>query len=72
MAQTKLDLTCPDCGRKVKAAHFMRAATQVVRRTCPGCKQRWQVKLAPLGARPGVFFHEATWTRLTELDGAER
>jgi hypothetical protein len=60
-------LRTPCCGgRAVRAASFMLHGVQVVTRTCPKCKGRWQVVLQPLGAvvvdEDSGFAHRAEWT----------
>jgi hypothetical protein len=59
----KLQLTCPDCGRKVPPCDFFYCATVIIRRRCK-CSQNWAIKIRPVQAHPlGAYVHELTWTR---------
>lgn len=64
--EAQVALTCAGCGRKVRPAALYHHAVTLVRRTCPGCRQLWLVKLEPMPVRRrGVLaVHVATWTRL--------
>lgn len=58
-----LRFLCPSCGTKLAGIEPMDAATQVVTRTCPACKDRWQLVVARLGAqRDGMRLDKATIT----------
>jgi hypothetical protein len=66
MIEDGLRLRCPDCGRALRRAHLLHHGTLVLRRTCPGCRERWQVVVSPMGQpRPGMHLHELTWARRT-------
>lgn len=41
-----LPYRCPDCSAKLPPCNGMKEATQVVKRTCRRCGQRWQIKIA--------------------------
>jgi len=43
----KLHFKCPDCNHKLASVPGMDIAIQVVARTCPRCKARFQVKIVP-------------------------
>ncbi len=55
-------LRLPCCQRKLKL-EVGSAATIVVRRRCPVCRARWQVKVIPLKSDPekGIHFHKLDW-----------
>lgn len=57
-----LRFTCPSCGSKFRPVEGMAHATQVVRRTCRGCRETWQLKVSRL---TGIFSEGIT------LDQAE-
>lgn len=62
----ELPLRCPDCDRKLPAIPFFKEATHVCRRTCPGCRERWFLKVVPrsiLGGKGTASILE--WTRIT-------
>jgi transcription elongation factor Elf1 len=42
-----LTYQCPSCQRKLAPVGGMQTATQVVRRKCQGCGERWQIVVAP-------------------------
>jgi transcription elongation factor Elf1 len=42
-----LGFRCPACNAKIKSVASMNYATQVVQRTCPKCRAKWQLKVTP-------------------------
>ena len=63
---TKLKLRTPCCDRAVVGVPLMDSATELVRRTCPACGDRYQVRIAPIRRGVAVWVHEVTWTRLSK------
>jgi len=64
MTELLIGLKTPCCTRVVRGAALMHHAVQVIRRSCPKCRVRWQVILRPIGEpRPGMWVHIAEWTR---------
>lgn len=57
-----LRFNCPSCDSKLSPVEGMDHATQVVRRTCPRCRETWQLKVSRL---TGIFSEGIT------LDQAE-
>jgi len=47
-----LRFNCPSCGAKLRPVEGMDHATQVVRRTCPKCRETWQLKVSRIDRRP--------------------
>lgn len=64
MSPTSIRLRCPDCGRGLPPAPLFRYATDVRRRSCPRCGQRWSLVLRPMVARWWGVATEVTWTRM--------
>jgi hypothetical protein len=46
-APRSLEYTCPSCERRLRPVEGMTAATQVVKRTCRRCGERWQIVITP-------------------------
>ncbi len=61
MKPATIQLVCPRCQRKMRPAPLMVHATDVRRRTCPGCRRRWQIKITPQSHRDGRYVHVAEW-----------
>lgn len=55
---------CPSCGAKLRPVSSMEAGTQIVRRTCRGCGERWQLVVEPLVIREGLRLDKATFAFL--------
>ena len=67
MTTTTNELRCPNCDRKLRGTEIMEHATLVIQRTCPGCRMRWQVVIAPgkrieSGPLAGAITQVAEWT----------
>jgi len=58
---TTLTFKCPSCGAKLPQVEAQQIATQVVRRTCRRCKERWQLVVQPLVIKDGVRIDKATF-----------
>lgn len=43
-----LGYRCPTCKRKLAPVLGAQSATQVVRRKCGGCGDRWQIVVTPM------------------------
>ncbi len=56
-----LTLQCPVCGRRLRPAYRMKAATLLVKRTCV-CRRRWGLKITPLRYGGGMSVHSIEWT----------
>lgn len=59
-----LTFTCPSCQAKLAGVEAVNLHTQVVRRTCRKCRERWQLVVQPLVVREGVHVDKATFTFL--------
>jgi transcription elongation factor Elf1 len=59
MTETRLKFNCPSCGHKLAGVEAMNFATQVVRRTCPECKDRWQLVVKAIKVDDGVRMDKA-------------
>lgn len=65
--ERKLGYRCPDCNRKLAEADGMNVATQVVKRKCGGCGQRWQIVIVPASRTIGsglAYFDAGTFVRI--------
>lgn len=65
-----ITLRTPCCTREVRPAFLAEAAVLVYRRTCPSCRQRWQIVVKPMrkvgrtmvgGTERIMHVHTATW-----------
>lgn len=54
--KTGLRFQCPSCERKFEKVPFMTYATEVFRRTCRGCGERWQFVVEPRELDGGIGF----------------
>lgn len=61
MGETQLTIRCPRCQRVMFRTHPMTAATEVFRRKCRRCGQRWHLLVVPLLHREGVWAHKLEW-----------
>jgi hypothetical protein len=68
---TKLKLRTPCCDRAVAGVPLMESATELVRRTCPACGDRYQLRITPIWRGVSACAHEATWTRILLADRQE-
>lgn len=50
---------CPSCGHKLPGVEPMNFATQVVRRTCRKCKDRWRLVVRAVKVEDGIRFDKA-------------
>jgi hypothetical protein len=57
-----LALHCPTCARAQRPAPLMRAATLLCRRTCPGCRTRWVLKVTVMRVTALGAMHHLEWT----------
>jgi hypothetical protein len=57
---------CPDCARKFAPVLGMMTATQVIRRTCAGCRTRWQIVITP-HQKPIGYIDVGTFSKLPEV-----
>jgi hypothetical protein len=51
------------CGRHL-ALEMMQHATNVVQRTCPKCRSKWQIVITPTYSKGDVFIHTLQATKL--------
>jgi hypothetical protein len=58
---------CPECGRKLASLSGAKDATQVVRRTCPGCQATWQIVVRPIRSLVG-WLDIGTFAKITRCD----
>jgi hypothetical protein len=58
-----LTYQCPSCQQKLAPVGGMQTATQVVRRKCRGCGERWQIVVEP-SFRGQIWFDIGTFTFL--------
>lgn len=61
-----IELRTPCCERSVTAVPLMRSATDVRIRTCPNCRERYQLTITPLGVIDIGAVHEVVWLRVGE------
>jgi len=59
-----LHFTCPSCASKLAGIEPAGVATQVVRRTCRHCGERWQLVVTPLTVREDLRMDRATFAFL--------
>lgn len=59
-----LTYTCPSCKTKLAPVEAAQAHTQVVKRTCRKCQERWQLVVQPLVVREGLRMDKAEFTFL--------
>lgn len=69
---TTLTFTCPSCKAKLQPVAAQDIATQVVKRTCRKCRERWQLVIQPLVIREGVRLDKATFTFLGIKPGEQK
>jgi hypothetical protein len=60
----RLYFVCPSCERKLAPVEAMNVATQVVRRMCLGCREVWQIKVAPVATAGDVRADSGEFTFL--------
>jgi transcription elongation factor Elf1 len=63
-----LSYRCPTCKRKLAAVPGVQVATQVVRRKCGGCGDRWQIVVVPSAreTRLGeIWFDAGTFVKIS-------
>lgn len=59
-----LKFKCPSCGGKFAPVPAMDVATQVVKRTCPACGERWQLTVRAIQVKDSQRMDAATLTFL--------
>jgi transcription elongation factor Elf1 len=59
----RLPYNCPDCQERLAHVQACDHATQVVKRTCPACRQRWQIVVKPVRSALG-WLDFGTFTRV--------
>lgn len=58
----KMTLRCPRCDYGAINCTGWRHATNIVNRTCRGCRIRWQIVIRPMGeTEQGALLHEIIW-----------
>lgn len=57
-----LRFACPSCGTKFAPVESSDSATQVVRRKCRKCKERWQLVVAAVKVSEGLRLDKAELT----------
>jgi len=66
---TRLRFKCPSCGTALPSVEPWAVATQIVRRTCRGCRERWRLIIEPLVVKDGLRIDKATLTFLGRTSG---
>jgi transcription elongation factor Elf1 len=54
-----LRFNCPSCGTKLAGIEPVTSHTQVVKRTCSGCGDRWQLIVKIIAIREGMRIDKA-------------
>lgn len=67
-----LTFTCPSCHARLPSVEAGQVATEVVKRTCRKCHERWQLVVQPIVAREGFNLHKATFTFLGLTPGQQK
>ena len=55
---------CPSCAKNLPPVEAMQAATQITKRTCRHCGDRWLVKVEPPVVRDNMRMDKGTFTFL--------
>lgn len=54
----RLKALCPSCSCFLAPFTGYDVATNVVKRTCRKCRNRWQIVVRPMAAKDGLKLHE--------------
>lgn len=58
-----IQFACPSCGKRLKPTTGMDCATQIIKRACRCCGNRWQIKIEPRQIR-GAMLDFGTFTHI--------